>query len=59
MMWIRLFVLMTVLMASYSATAQSWSEIEREARGQTVYFYAWGGSPAINQYIFLFAHIST
>ena len=30
MMWIRLFVLMTVLMASYSATAQSWSEIERE-----------------------------
>lgn len=59
MMWIRLFVLMTVLMASYSATAQSWSEIEREARGQTVYFYAWGGSPAINQYIDRWAQIAS
>ena len=59
MMWIRLFVLMAVLMASYSATAQSWSEIEREARGQTVYFYAWGGSPAINQYIDRWAQIAS
>jgi putative thiamine transport system substrate-binding protein len=50
-MWIRLFVIITVFMASYSATAKSWNEIEQEARGQTVYFYAWGGSPAINQYI--------
>ena len=59
MMWIRLFVLMTMLMGSYSATAQSWSEIEREARGQTVYFYAWGGSPAINQYIDRWAQIAS
>lgn len=31
--------------------AQSWSNIEQIARGQTVYFNAWGGSDAINQYI--------
>ena len=37
-MCIRLFVLITVLMASYSATAQSWSEIEREARARLSIF---------------------
>ncbi|OBX34373.1 hypothetical protein A8U91_03426 [Halomonas elongata] len=29
----------------------SWSAIERQARGQTVYWSAWGGDPAINRYI--------
>jgi putative thiamine transport system substrate-binding protein len=30
---------------------ESWSAIEAEARGQTVYFNAWAGSPQINDYI--------
>jgi putative thiamine transport system substrate-binding protein len=29
----------------------SWHQIETQARGQTVYFNAWGGAPAINAYI--------
>lgn len=29
----------------------SWEQIEREARGQTVYFNAWAGEAAINRYI--------
>lgn len=31
--------------------AEDWIAIEQEARGQTVYFNAWGGSETINQYI--------
>jgi len=29
----------------------AWRAIEAQARGQTVYFNAWAGSPAINAYI--------
>lgn len=29
----------------------SWSEVIEQARGQTVYFNAWGGSDRINQYL--------
>ena len=32
-------------------TASAWSEIEKAARGQTVYFNAWAGSEQINAYI--------
>lgn len=32
-------------------TNSQWQQIEKQARGQTVYFYAWGGSPAVNQFI--------
>ena len=28
-----------------------WSSVLTEARGETVYFYAWGGEPRINDYI--------
>lgn len=28
-----------------------WANVQKEARGQTVYFNAWGGSDAINRYI--------
>ncbi len=31
--------------------ATRWAQIEQEARGQTVYFNAWGGSEATNAYI--------
>ncbi len=33
------------------AWAADWAAIEAEAKGQTVYFNAWAGSPAINEYI--------
>jgi len=31
--------------------AANWAEVEAAARGQTVYWYAWGGGPRINAYI--------
>lgn len=47
---------MTLLCASIAApvfaqTIPAWSQIETQARGQTVYFNAWGGGEAINAYI--------
>jgi putative thiamine transport system substrate-binding protein len=37
--------------AGGSARAEDWSATLAEARGQTVYFNAWGGSEAINRYL--------
>ena len=31
--------------------SMSWEEIEAEARGQTVYWYMWGGSDLINRFV--------
>ena len=39
------------LPALATTSAADWSSIESEARGQTVYFNAWGGSDVINRYI--------
>lgn len=36
---------------SAGAQAQSWQEIRQQANGQTVYFNAWGGDPAVNAYL--------
>jgi putative thiamine transport system substrate-binding protein len=36
---------------SPAETHADWSAIERQARGTTVYFNAWGGDEAINRYI--------
>lgn len=46
-------ILSFVLTAFYShiGKAESFEAIVAKARGQTVYFNAWGGSPAINRYI--------
>lgn len=33
------------------AASADWSQIEKDAKGQTVYFNAWGGGEAINAYI--------
>ena len=30
---------------------QTWAEVESAAKGQTVYFHAWGGDPKINDFI--------
>ncbi len=43
-----------ILASSFSLTthaAEDWTKIEQAAKGQTVYFNAWGGGEAINQYI--------
>lgn len=43
-----------LLASSFSLTthaAEDWTKIEQAAKGQTVYFNAWGGGEAINQYI--------
>ena len=41
--------LMPVL--AHARAAEGWSAIEAEARGQTVYFNAWAGSPQVNAYL--------
>ncbi len=50
-MLIRSVVLIGLFFGTLDTYASDWSETERQARGQNVYFYAWGGSPAINKYI--------
>ena len=43
----------SILVTFPAATAQTaeWQSIEQEARGQTVYFYAWAGDPRMNAFI--------
>lgn len=36
---------------AHAENSASWGETQAQARGQTVYFNAWGGSDAINRYI--------
>jgi putative thiamine transport system substrate-binding protein len=47
------FVLLAlaVLALAREATAESFTDIQDRARGQTVYFNAWGGSRQINDYV--------
>jgi putative thiamine transport system substrate-binding protein len=40
-----------ILFSAALSCAAEWSDILKEARGQTVYFNAWGGSQVINDYI--------
>lgn len=49
----RLLCLGILLLAPFFATANDahWQKIEQEARGQTVWFNAWGGDPAVNRYL--------
>ncbi|KAB2825993.1 ABC transporter substrate-binding protein [Aliivibrio finisterrensis] len=45
-------LLLNSLILSFSAhAADTWKEIEQKAKGQTVYFHAWGGSQEINNYL--------
>ncbi len=44
-------MLLMVLPAWAGQAPDSWASVERAARGQTVYFNAWAGDPAINRYI--------
>lgn len=40
-----------ILFCAALSCAHEWNDILKQARGQTVYFNAWGGSQAINDYI--------
>lgn len=43
---------MTLLAVTPCAFASTqWQQTEQEARGQTVWFNAWGGDPAVNRYL--------
>lgn len=47
------FAVFTTLLIPIEASAQSqaWEDVLSDAKGQTVYFHAWGGEPRINAYI--------
>jgi putative thiamine transport system substrate-binding protein len=50
----HLVALVAVLLLASAAKAvdpADWAKVEQEARGQTVYFNAWGGAQNINDYI--------
>lgn len=46
-------LLLSLMTLSFAATAEqlSWHDLRDQARGQTVYFNAWGGDPAVNGYL--------
>ena len=51
---LKLLTITLLVSMSLSVTqvrAASWTDIENRAREQTVYFYGWGGSPQVNDYI--------
>ncbi|MGB0864958.1 MAG: ABC transporter substrate-binding protein [Granulosicoccaceae bacterium] len=47
----KTLVAATLVLACSTVQAESWDETVKEAKGQTVYFNAWGGSDTINSYI--------
>lgn len=51
MNWQRLLLAAALLLSSAVIAKDSWDETVTAARGQTVYFYAWGGSSEVNQYL--------
>lgn len=45
-----LFILCASL-TSFTLSAQDWQELTQQAKGETVYFHAWGGSQEVNDYL--------
>jgi putative thiamine transport system substrate-binding protein len=50
-MLLKLVATVCALMLGQAAQAASWDDTLAEARGQTVYWNAWGGDPQVNAYI--------
>jgi putative thiamine transport system substrate-binding protein len=48
---LKVLAILCVLALSQSGHAASWDGTLAEARGQTVYWHAWGGDPQVNAYI--------
>ena len=46
-----LLIIVAVVLGGRHLGADDWKAIQKRARGQTVYFNAWGGSESINDYI--------
>ncbi|KHD24755.1 hypothetical protein NM09_11375 [Vibrio caribbeanicus] len=44
-------LLITTLLSTAAYASNTWQDITEQAKGQTVYFHAWGGSQEINNYI--------
>jgi putative thiamine transport system substrate-binding protein len=40
-----------LLFAGHTLAADNWQTLKQEAQGQTVWFNAWGGDPAVNRYL--------
>ncbi|HAS1784776.1 TPA: ABC transporter substrate-binding protein [Enterobacter cloacae] len=40
-----------LLLATSAAAAEGWQTIQQQAKGQTVWFNAWGGDGAVNRYL--------
>ena len=48
----RFITLFTSLLVAFSSlAADNWTQVVEKAKGQTVYFHAWGGSQEINNYL--------
>jgi putative thiamine transport system substrate-binding protein len=50
-MLLRLLATLCVIALSQAGNAAAWDDTLAEARGQAVYWHAWGGDPQINAYI--------
>lgn len=48
---IILFIFLLATLQLFSTNYKNWKEVKKNARGQTVYFYAWGGLESINNYL--------
>ncbi|MBT3717032.1 MAG: ABC transporter substrate-binding protein, partial [Deltaproteobacteria bacterium] len=48
---IFIFTTFYFLLSSFSVYGNSWEDIIQKAKGQTIYWNAWGGSEEINAYI--------
>ena len=47
----RILIGMCLLFATTLAKADDFAALQKDAKGQTVYFNAWGGDAKINKYI--------
>ena len=47
----RLLGLGLLSLCAFNASAADWPQIEQQAKGQTVWFNAWGGDEAVNRYL--------
>jgi len=43
--------LTSLLLVTPAFSADSWQSLQQQAKGQTVWFNAWGGDPAVNRYL--------
>ncbi|MBU2647207.1 ABC transporter substrate-binding protein [bacterium] len=50
-MLLKTLFLIALFLGSVTAQADEWDAIKEKARGQMIYFNAWGGSDVINDYI--------